>query len=125
MEVKVQIDLTPMRTMFWRLDPLLPLEEVIVENFSTLNTLEYSTLDKVIQHAIHIKFNTVDKVYKFNSLGTFYNTSKFIHTAKTFIDTLTSILNRNFDPYYNKIVFDSIIEKSESKYIVLFKGEYI
>lgn len=125
MEVKVQIDLTPMRTMFWRLDPLLPLEEVIVENFSTLNTLEYSTLDKVIQHAINIKFNTVDKVYKFNSLGTFYNTSKFIHTAKTFIDTLTSILNRNFDPYYNKIVFDSIIEKSESKYIVLFKGEYI
>ena len=110
MEVKVQIDLTPMRTMFWRLDPLLPLEEVIVENFSTLNTLEYSTLDKV---------------YKFNSLGTFYNTSKFIHTAKTFIDTLTSILNRNFDPYYNKIVFDSIIEKSESKYIVLFKGESI
>ena len=125
MEVKVQIDLTPMRTMFWRLDPLLPLEEVIVENFSTLNTLEYSTLDKVIQHAINIKFNTVDKVYKFNSLGTFYNNSKFIHTAKTFIDTLTSILNRNFDPYYNKIVFDSIIEKSESKYIVLFKGEYI
>lgn len=125
MEVKVQIDLTPMRTMFWRLDPLLPLEEVIVENFSTLNTLEYSTLDKVIQHAINIKFNTIDKVYKFNSLGTFYNTSKFIHTAKTFIDTLTSILNRNFDPYYNKIVFDSIIEKSESKYIVLFKGEYI
>ena len=125
MEVKVQIDLTPMRTMFWRLDPLLPLEEVIVENFSTLNTLEYSTLDKVIQHAINIKFNTVDKVYKFNSLGTFYNTRKFIHTAKTFIDTLTSILNRNFDPYYNKIVFDSIIEKSESKYIVLFKGEYI
>lgn len=125
MEVKVQIDLTPMRTMFWRLDPLLPLEEVIVENFSTLNTLEHSTLDKVIQHAINIKFNTVDKVYKFNSLGTFYNTSKFIHTAKTFIDTLTSILNRNFDPYYNKIVFDSIIEKSESKYIVLFKGEYI
>ena len=125
MEVKVQIDLTPMRTMFWRLDPLLPLEEVMVENFSTLNTLEYSTLDKVIQHAINIKFNTVDKVYKFNSLGTFYNTSKFIHTAKTFIDTLTSILNRNFDPYYNKIVFDSIIEKSESKYIVLFKGEYI
>lgn len=125
MEVKVQIDLTPMRTMFWRLDPLFPLEEVIVENFSTLNTLEYSTLDKVIQHAINIKFNTVDKVYKFNSLGTFYNTSKFIHTAKTFIDTLTSILNRNFDPYYNKIVFDSIIEKSESKYIVLFKGEYI
>ena len=125
MEVKVQIDLTPMRTMFWRLDPLLPLEEVIVENFSTLNTLEYSTLDKVIQHAINIKFNTVDKVYKFNSLGTFYNTSKFIHTAMTFIDTLTSILNRNFDPYYNKIVFDSIIEKSESKYIVLFKGEYI
>ena len=125
MEVKVQIDLTPMRTMFWRLDPLLPLEEVIVENFSTLNTLEYSTLDKVIQHAINIKFNTVDKVYKFNSLGTFYNTSKFIHTAKTFIDTLTSILNRNFDPYYNKLVFDSIIEKSESKYIVLFKGEYI
>ena len=125
MEVKVQIDLTPMRTMFWRLDPLLPLEEVIVENFSSLNTLEYSTLDKVIQHAINIKFNTVDKVYKFNSLGTFYNTSKFIHTAKTFIDTLTSILNRNFDPYYNKIVFDSIIEKSESKYIVLFKGEYI
>lgn len=125
MEVKVQIDLTPMRTMFWRLDPLLPLEEVIVENFNTLNTLEYSTLDKVIQHAINIKFNTVDKVYKFNSLGTFYNTSKFIHTAKTFIDTLTSILNRNFDPYYNKIVFDSIIEKSESKYIVLFKGEYI
>ena len=123
MEVKVQIDLTPMRTMFWRLDPLLPLEEVIVENFNTLNTLEYSTLDKVIQHAINIKFNTVDKVYKFNSLGTFYNTSKFIHTAKTFIDTLTSILNRNFDPYYNKIVFDSIIEKSESKYIVLFKGE--
>ena len=114
-----------MRTMFWRLDPLLQLEEVIVENFSTLNTLEYSTLDKVIQHAINIKFNTVDKVYKFNSLGTFYNTSKFIHTAKTFIDTLTSILNRNFDPYYNKIVFDSIIEKSESKYIVLFKGEYI
>ena len=125
MEVKVQIDLTPMRTMFWRLDPLLPLEEVIVENFNTLNTLEYSTLDKVMQHAINIKFNTVDKVYKFNSLGTFYNTSKFIHTAKTFIDTLTSILNRNFDPYYNKIVFDSIIEKSESKYIVLFKGEYI
>ena len=125
MEVKVQIDLTPMRTMFWRLDPLLPLEAVIVENFNTLNTLEYSTLDKVIQHAINIKFNTVDKVYKFNSLGTFYNTSKFIHTAKTFIDTLTSILNRNFDPYYNKIVFDSIIEKSESKYIVLFKGEYI
>ena len=125
MEVKVQIDLTPMRTMFWRLDPLLPLEEVIVENFNTLNTLEYSTLDKVIQHAINIKFNTVDKVYKFNSLGTLYNTSKFIHTAKTFIDTLTSILNRNFDPYYNKIVFDSIIEKSESKYIVLFKGEYI
>ena len=125
MEVKVQIDLTPMRAMFWRLDPLLPLEEVIVENFNTLNTLEYSTLDKVIQHAINIKFNTVDKVYKFNSLGTFYNTSKFIHTAKTFIDTLTSILNRNFDPYYNKIVFDSIIEKSESKYIVLFKGEYI
>ena len=125
MEVKVQIDLTPMRAMFWRLDPLLPLEEVIVENFSTLDTLEYSTLDKVIQHAINIKFNTVDKVYKFNSLGTFYNTSKFIHTAKTFIDTLTSILNRNIDPYYNKIVFDSIIEKSESKYIVLFKGEYI
>ena len=125
MEVKVQIDLTPMRAMFWRLDPLLPLEEVIVENFNTLNTLEYSTLDKVIQHAINIKFNTVDKVYKFNSLGTFYNTSKFIHTAKTFIDSLTSILNRNFDPYYNKIVFDSIIEKSESKYIVLFKGEYI
>ena len=125
MEVKVQIDLTPMRTMFWRLDPLLPLEEVIVENFSTLNTLEYSTLDKVIQHAINIKFNTVDKVYKFNSLGTFYNTSKFIHTAKTFIDTLTSILNRNFNPYNNKILFDYIIQKSESKYIVLFKGQYI
>ena len=39
MEVKVVIDLAPMRKIFYRMDPLLPLEEVAIEIFSTLNTM--------------------------------------------------------------------------------------
>ena len=63
MEVKVVIDLAPMRKIFYRMDPLLPLEEVAIENFSTLNTMEHSTLGIVIDYAINAKFNTKNTKY--------------------------------------------------------------
>ena len=125
MEVKVVIDLAPMRKIFYRMDPLLPLEEVAIENFSTLNTMEHSTLGIVIDHAINAKFNTKNMSYDYSVLGTFYNAPKFLNTLRTFIDILTSIINREVDPYYNSVYFSRVVTKTDTEYLVEFIAEYI
>ena len=49
MELMVDIDLTPLRQMYYRIDPLLPLEKAVIVNFRIKQTLEENTFNRVMQ----------------------------------------------------------------------------
>ena len=127
MELMVDIDLTPLRQMYYRIDLLLPLEKAVIINFRLKQTLEENTFKKVMQIALNNKFSTSGIIYKYNSLSIFYSPRKFIHAYKTFYDMLVTFISRKINPYYDDIKFKEVVEDGEKlvvKFTVTYATEY-
>ena len=110
MELMVDIDLTPLRQMYYRIDPLLPLEKAVIVNFRIKQTLEENTFNRVMQIALNNKYSTSGIIYKYSSLSIFYSPSKFVHAYKTFYDMLVTFISRKINPYYDDIKFKEVVE---------------
>lgn len=116
----VEIDISPLLKWFGRIIVDLPIEIELVKLYKRYHYGKDDTISKFTNMVLkQIYKDNVDRDY--GNINTFYNEGDYLTFIYTFIDFNTVLINRNIDPDYINVEFDSIVKNTDDTLIVKYK----